>query len=479
MPFSPSTRQKSLFYLAPLLVYGWISFYYHILAVPHRFTLFSEGVMWLNVALLSLAYLWGYRLLRRTSPSFKSVLLLAVAVITLAVSIPPFHSTYLFGDINRGWQQVHYHANPYVYTIDQVPGWSHDRMITNHWVNNPSPYGFFFIYLAKGLTSLGHGHLSHTVYVFKLMNALAFLLTGLLIAGHARRRNQPAAQLFYWFVFNPLLLIHGLANGHNDILMGFFIALSAFCLLSQNAWGRLGAFPALLLGTLVKYASIILFPVTLFYLIRQKDWRTLIGGLTLAVIIFLLCSAPYLPDWRHFQLDAIHENILVSHGSIHSSIFSLIKTILSESWSWIAHTRHWSATVSEQMWYAFKEQLNQMLKNMLLTLYACGMLYWLKKRIQLPAYTGQHWLEDSIIAMLGLIFFASLKCYPWYLGMFFPLGLLLPFNHRLQHILIVLSLGQILSITFVGQAHIINFWLMTGIPFIYILKNKQVRINRY
>jgi hypothetical protein len=51
----------------------------------------------------------------------SSVVWFAALFCAACVLVYPFHSTDVFGYVNRGWQQVHYHMNPYVYTVAEVP----------------------------------------------------------------------------------------------------------------------------------------------------------------------------------------------------------------------------------------------------------------------------------------------------------------------------------------------------------------------
>ena len=69
----------------------------------------------------------------------------------------------------------------------------------------------------------------------------------------------------------------------------------------------------------------------------------------------------------------------------------------------------------------------------------------------------------------ALICIASPKYYAWYLGMFYPLALWLPEGDRLRRVILAVTSAQLLSLTFVAQAHFLNVVLMLVVPMIWAL----------
>ncbi len=420
-----------------------------------------EIILWPIIAALVTFYWQAYRvLLHKTSVSSdvtrstRAVFLSVGLLAGLALFIPPFHSTDIFGYINRGWQQAHYGLNPYVFTVDQTPGWRHDPMLTNHWVNNPSPYGFLYLLIAKGLCILGSGNKAVTLALFKLSNLGVYFATGaLLLAATRHLQRQGAISLrpdvaVFLFLANPLILLHGLANGHNDGWLGLFLLLSGFFAV-VGAW--LWILPALLASALIKYASVVVGPFALLFLIKNKAWKALAGGLLLSVALLLLSGIPYLPDWSHFHLKEISRNAAVSHGSLHSFVYSAWKLLVP---------------LVVPYWVALKEPVRQLLANTLMGGYACFYAALFVRRLRQPIYQSIDWIKDALLVMVVLITLASLKFYPWYLGMFFPLALLLNEGDWLRRFTIGLSGAQLLSFTLIGQAHMLNFLLMTACPWV-------------
>lgn len=417
-----------------------------------------ELFIWpVTIALLAL-YWCGYQMMRTRTIKMKWVWLSSLLLTIAAVSIPPFHSTDLYGYINRGWQQLHYGLNPYVYTVARIPGWETDPMITDHWVNNPSPYGFLYLLIAKLLCWLGQGDKALTIMLVKASNGLLHLLTAGLIWLGVRRLNErdpgeaaPKGNInpelaLYLYLWNPLVLIHTLANGHNDIWMGFFVTLSALLgLLGSWLW----ILPALMAATLIKYGALVILPLALLFLLKNRAWTALVGGLALAALLFWLTGLPYLSDWQQFHLSEIRHNAFVSHGSLHSFFYTLAKYL--------------DKTLLPAL-HPYRDVVRDILKNLLLGAYAVFFARLCWQRFRQAGYPATQWVRDSLLVMATLICLISLKFYPWYLGMFFPLVFYLREEDWLRRFVLVLSGAQLFSITFIGQAHLLNFLVMTGLP---------------
>jgi hypothetical protein len=270
-----------------------------------------------------------------------------------------------------------------------------------------------------------------------------------------------AEKVLYLYLWNPLVLVHGLANGHNDMWMGLFVLLTAyFALLGSWFW----ILPALMAAILIKYGALVILPLAVLLLVKRKQWFALVGGLLLAGLLFGLTGLPYLPDWQAFHLKEINRNAFVSHGSLHSVGHSIFKTLSKEAFP---------------AWAPYRETVRELMKNLLLLFYAVfyGNLFW--RRFQQKRYSEMDWIGDSLLVMGVLICLISLKFYPWYLGMFFPLALLLPEGHWLRRFMVVLSGAQLISITLIGQAHILNFVLMTALPIVWIIwqENKRRKLK--
>ncbi len=428
-----------------ILVYGaFLVFYNNPAWSEPRWN--REAFVWV-AGLGSLAsYLWGYQALRKqTDTASLSRIIIGFAGIfsLIALFTPPFHSTDIFGYINRGWEQLHYGMNPYVHPVGDIPGWTQDPMITDHWVNNPSPYGFLYMLFAKLLTALGQGNLYLTTLVFKLSNIVLVMLSAFGIS-----QSQPDTaskdRALYLFLWNPLLIIHGLMNGHNDLWMGYLILMSLTFVFQERLWRWV--LPGLSAATLIKYGAVVIIPFWILFLILKKAYRPLVEGLLMSLLLVPILGAPYLNEWQQFGFAQIGKNAQVTHSSLHAFFYHLYKTI--DNWIPALEPYHLQA--------------RQAIKYALLCAYA-GSYLWLGYRL-FKNPERDRFLLTALLSVFLLIGFVSLKFYPWYLLMVFPAVFLLPIHHLLRRLLVLLTCTHLLSITLIGQAHLLNYGLMMLAP---------------
>jgi hypothetical protein len=390
-----------------------------------------------------------------------------------ALYTQPFQSTDIYGYINRGWQQFHYATNPYVTTIDGISGWGEDPMFRNHWVNNPIPYGFLFAHITRFICYLGEGDWHQTLLAFKWLSWFALAGCAVLV-NHALKclKRSPHERILaaYLLLWNPLIVMHQLVNGHNDILMGFFTTLaSVFVISGQALW----ILPSLIAAGFIKYLPFMLLPFGALWIWHQAQEKTIyykFGLLGLALGVSVLIAYPYVLDFDAFRFGDIGGNATVTHNSLAALIHHGYKNILSKLLPFL------KVTVSP---------INTMVKVLLwggfFTLYVKLLWQWLKptpseKEKRVP--NQAKWIFQIVLLQFVLVCWVSSKFYAWYLGMFFPMAFLLPQGHPLRKMIIAVSCAQMLSITFLGQAHMANFILMTLLPCLYFALPEWVAWQR-
>lgn len=399
-------------------------------------------------AALSLLYLFwkGYQHVRQPAAALKPQTIIGFAALfcLIAALTYPFHSTDVFGYINRGWQQVHYNQNPYVYTLAEVPGWQQDPMLRFHWIYNPNPYGFLFTLIARFISHLGNGNWWLTLLLFKALNALAFGFTGWLIWRGAKllRHDRPIVAL-YLFLWNPLILMHHLANGHNDILVGCLLALSIYLVIrGLHLW----VIPVLVAATLLKYAPALFIPPALVYIIKRKGWKVAALGCLIGALVLLLVSAPYLQDWRQFRLADIQGNATLIDNSLHSFLIHIYRNIARL----LPPLAQYIPTV------------DALIKP---TLRGGFMVFLAIQLVGIPKdFPPSLLLEKSLLLLFVLICVVSSKFNGWYMGMLLAPALFLSAGHWLRRLIVLITCAQLLSITFFKQAYMLNYFAMILIP---------------
>ncbi|MCU1265575.1 MAG: hypothetical protein JWM21_1893 [Acidobacteria bacterium] len=387
----------------------------------------------------------GYRVVAETGElPIRIVVGFGILFCLLAFFIFPFHSTDVFGYINRGWQQVHYHQNPYVYFTADIPGWQQDPMLRDHWIYNPNPYGFLFTLLARLLAWMGRGNWWLTLFLFKGVNVLAYGATSWLVWSGAKRlgHSKPLTDL-YLFMWNPLILLHHIANGHNDILTGYFVALAMYLAVAGAGFWII---PVLVLATLLKYGPAILIPLALIFVIKNYGWKTAILSCLLGGVIAIAVGAPYLVDWHQIRLDDIKGNATLIDNSLHSFLIHIFENLAR-------------LLPPLTAWHGLVDGL---IKNSL----RLGLvIFLLVQLVTIPKnFTPQIFLKKSLLIMFVLICLASSKFNAWYMGMLLPLALLLDAKYWLRRVVVLITGAELFSLTFFKQAYILNFFAMILLP---------------
>lgn len=404
-----------------------------------------ELFAWFLVPVCLFLFWKGHQLVSSASVQpTKIVIGFGIIFCLVALFIYPFHSTDVFGYMNRGWQQVHYHQNPYVHFTAEIPNWQHDPMIVDHWIYNPDPYGFLFTILTRLLSYLGGGNWYFTLFLFKGLNALAYVATSGLIWAGARRlgHSRPVTDL-YLFMWNPLILLDHIANGHNDILTGFLVALAIYlAIVGAGFW----IIPVLVLATLLKYGPAILLPLALIFVIKNYGWKVAILSSFVGTMIFVIVSAPYLVDWRQFRLEDIAFNATLIDNSLHSFLIHIFENIarLLPSLS------------------GYHELMNRLIK-LILRMALVGIFLAQLATIR-KTFSTNDFARKSLLLLFVLICMASSKFNAWYMGMILPLSIFMDVKDGLRRVVILISAAELFSLTFFKQAYILNFFAMILLP---------------
>ncbi|MGE0200403.1 MAG: hypothetical protein AB7P76_05485 [Candidatus Melainabacteria bacterium] len=388
--------------------------------------------------------------------SLRRILMSILPGLLLLTLVVPFHSSDLYGYINRGVQQAVFHVNPYLVTVGQMSGWQDNPLFHEHWVFNPSPYGFVFTRLADGIARLSPDHFTGIFLSFKLLNVLVFLLTLhavwrlTTILKPAHNHPRLAAALTG---FSPVLWLHLIGNGHNDLLMTLLLLWSLLALFSrQKTWLCL---PLLLLSVLIKYASLLALPFILIRLIRLRAWRALLTGSLIAIMFFIAFAAGYWPQaGEHWPLAQMGGNASMSQHSLHSALSRAVYYFgLMFGQDWLAAARGFFKAL---LWGLFAAFYGWQLVR-----------FWRHSR---QTQSAEALVQTIALVLLAMVAFASSKFHGWYTGMFLPLTFCLPVTSRLFRFAYAFSLVQLLAFTPLENLHVLNALLFLGLPLWFSLR---------
>jgi hypothetical protein len=430
----------------------WQAGFWHVPALTNAVSRYLlDGLEWLAVGLLTwLFWLACCKMKSADEQTARQVTMRWAFVCGLVLlAVIPFHSSDLYGYLNRGFQQSIFHTNPYLTPIAEISGWQNEPLLHAHWEYNPCPYGFFFARWADWLTKLSGGHFVSALFLMKLANLFFLLGTVFLIAKLAKAGKQERPW-FSAFLFgaNPLVLLHVMGNGHNDILMVFLLLLALACLRATR-WNWL-TLPILALSVLVKYASGLAVPFVLLYAFRHRLWKVLLLGGVFTIMLGVLMALPYVEPSQPWPWAALLENA----GKPQHSIADMLARMVYYPAKWLkvgdakAVMQSALGVIKPLLWAGFA------------LFYVVQVLR--VSRENRPTFASL--LAVIALVMTVMVAFVSAKFHPWYVVMFLPLVLLLPQNAWVRHFGVWFSLFQIAGFTLLQNVHVLNVLLLTLFP---------------
>jgi hypothetical protein len=387
---------------------------------------------------------------------YPQVSIIAPVVLGMVASIvalisPNFHSVDVYSYISPGWQQLHYHVNPYVTLIRQTQGYGFDPMLTRVWAENPLPYGFAFAHFTKWICWLGQGSPTATYALFKAFNWLIYCGTSAILYFGAKKLSLENPKLsLYLFAWSPLVLMQVLCNGHNDILMSFFVLFGLF-FAGINSFAL--AAVAIVTGGLVKYVWLFSLPFLLILAARKRGINAVLKASAAALVTAAVWSYPYISDWHQFKWNAIASNI----SQDRSSLFAVMHYLGIAVNAAFFHGAAWFATACQTAIASCKIALTSAF-----AVFASILLY--RSAVDRKFLTFNRLLEMSVFAITIWICVVNAKFYCWYLVMVLPAAFWLPEQSYTRRLVLMLSCTHLLGLTSFGQGHILDWTLQTMLP---------------
>ena len=234
----------------------------------------------------------------------------------------PFGAADLFDNILHARIFAFYQGNPFINLIRQYPA---DPFYPyTAWRLSPSAYGPLWEWTAGQAVKLAGNDILASIFVFKLLPALFWALSvavaGIMLKRAGKRLALPSLLLFAW---NPLVLYEVWGNGHNDMMMAFFILLAAWMMMEKR---YTLAIVALVAGTLVKYIPVLLIPAAGLIALRAlpDNRRRIRFILSSSVLSVVLTAVSFKPFWDGLQTLSIERRSEMLSGSLPSAIYSIL-----------------------------------------------------------------------------------------------------------------------------------------------------------
>lgn len=199
----------------------------------------------------------------------------------------PFLSSDLFNYLFDAKIILKYHLSPYTHRALDFPSDEWIRFM--RWIHRYSPYGPLWLGASLIPAALGFGKFIINFLAFKIFIAVFHLVNTYLIYKILEKTNPKAILLgTSFYALNPLFLIEGVANAHNDIVLAAFLILPIYFLTKGKT---LTPYVLLAAGALIKYIPILNLPWFLLYTFlpkaRQIKWLILANLATMAAFTFI------------------------------------------------------------------------------------------------------------------------------------------------------------------------------------------------
>jgi Glycosyltransferase family 87 len=253
------------------------------------------GVGIVAMVLAVSGFLLALREAWRGGISLRTAVAIGIAFHVMAVALPLLFSRDVFSYAIYGRISSVYHQNPYLAVPSDFRSDPIYPLVGEQWTLTPAVYGPAFTLLSVGLTKLIDGA-AGLILAYKAITGAASLATLLVVVSVARRvRPERAAFAALLIGWNPVILFHTVAGGHNDVLVGLAVAVALALVLSGR---ELWATAALAAGALVKATAVVPLALLVAWAVARRPagrrLPVLATHLGVSVGLFLLAATPFL-----------------------------------------------------------------------------------------------------------------------------------------------------------------------------------------
>jgi hypothetical protein len=369
------------------------------------------------------AFLFALNAAWRGALSIRRILAVALILHAVAVAVPLFLSRDVYSYAIYGRMVSHHGANPYTEIPAAFPEDPTYPRVSVDWIDSPSVYGPAFSAVAGGVTAVVESPAS-IVLVFKLVAAVASLGTVLLVLAAARRaipeRAAFAAVLIGW---NPVVVFHGVAGGHNDAILGLAVAAGVLALLARR---ELWATAALAAGTLIKVSGAIPLAVAVVAATLRRPRGERLRPFGLHAFVAAAVAAPFVLPFIQAEDPTL--------GTLE----------LTSRQGWLAPSR-FVLTVVRSAARALGGSAAYDLASLAVRVTFPALFVWIV--VRLLRYLGREpaaLRPEDVVAAMGwasvISFLVSPVLLPWYAAWVLPLAWLLPNPARGGVVLVSLAL---------------------------------------
>ena len=289
----------------------------------------GRGRLILAFLALGLVYWQAWRISRKLQGKAAWAIVLGGCLASglLLLFMYPYGATDIFDNILRGRILGVYGENPFLklpvsFSNDPFYGY-----IT--WKRSPSAYGPGWEVLAGLVARQSGPGVIANVLAFKLLPG-AFMAASLCLAALILQKKAPQYALAgtLLLAWNPVVLYETWGNGHNDMVMVFWMLAAVLALLYSR---YTLAVLALVAGALVKFIPALLIPLTIALALRNLRSHRARASFLLrtSLLAFLLGVVAYSPFWDGVRVLNIASRTRLYSSSLPASIYYLL-----QDWHW-------------------------------------------------------------------------------------------------------------------------------------------------
>lgn len=232
------------------------------------------------VLVTSFIFITTLVLFAKNKLSLKYLLITSAFSTAILIFAYPFLSSDIFNylfDSKIIWK---YHESPYAHKPLDFP--QDDWLRFMRWTHRYSPYGPGWLGLSLIPASLSFGKFIINLFALKVFLAIFHLVNIYLVYKFLKTTKSRFLNLgLAFYALNPLVLIEGVTNGHNDVVLATFI-LAPLLLVAQAK--RSLAIASLAFGFFIKYITVLTLPAfVLQYLYPKKINPTRLVQLNLLI----------------------------------------------------------------------------------------------------------------------------------------------------------------------------------------------------
>jgi hypothetical protein len=276
------------------------------------------------IALAYAAAIWSLRWSNGTSTRVRlAAVLLMVGPAIVNVALYPVGALDVFNYMIELKLTFHYDRNPYLVTFQ---GYEADSFARFAFLTDIRLfYGPAWLLASLiPVTVTGFNDVVATLLGLKIFN-LALLVVGALLIAACQRDARDRWLAATVFLANPLVLFEGVANAHNDVLLAVLLIGAMLALQRQSSL----AGPLLALSALVKLYTVVLVPIFIVVVLRERwGWRRAATTTVLVAVTVVIACAPY---WGDGQLiDGLRTGLDQSQDMDHVSPYSLAQQYAQE-----------------------------------------------------------------------------------------------------------------------------------------------------